>query len=280
MQCEMYLIYFRNHTCGKYFTMEFVTLALYLLLVRCICANASVKRRLCVDAVVDNYHSDAPVLDTYFMVTQNQCFMQCMRLTECQAFHFQHDNGRCELLPIPEYCLPQNTTHGITYIELNTCGQYPPRRAFLPPTDNWRWVSPTSDLSDALTMVHWGVVRYVSRVFDRGLYLPGWWKPDSYGFRAVRPYRDSVGCDGNDKPGELLSLTVGGYEWSPFTVGDAVPVDAVMGGYWVDLSPLFIVKKSFVEVTCSGYFSTAMEKAYIECDGIRNPSIMEILRYI
>ena len=276
----MYLICFRNHMHDRYFTMEFVTLALYLLLVRCICANTSVKRRMCVDAVVDNYHSDAPVLDTYYMVTQNQCFMQCMRLTECQAFQFRHHDGWCELLPIPEYCLPQNTTQGTTYIELNTCGQYPPRRAFLPPTDNWRWVSPTSDLSDALTMVHWGVVRYVSRVFDRGLYLPGWWKPDSYGFRAVRPYRDFVGCDGNDKPGELLSLTVGGYEWSPFTVGDAVPVDAVMGGYWMDLSPLFIVKKSFVGVTCSGYFSTAMEKAYIECNGIQNPSIMEILRYI
>ena len=203
------VLVFRNNTCCTYFAMELVTFVKYLLLLKCICADTVVKLRLCVDAVVDNYHSDAPVLDTYFMVTQNQCFMQCMRLTECQAFQFRHNDGWCELLPIPEYCLPQNRTQGTTYIELNTCGQYPPRRAFLPPTDNWRWVSTTSNLSDALIMELWGSVRYVSRVFERGMYLPGWWRPGLFGFRTVRPFRDFNGCDGDDKPGELLIFPVG-----------------------------------------------------------------------
>ena len=170
--------------------------------------------------------------------------------------------------------------HGMTYIELNICGQYPPRRAFLPPTYNWRWVSTGSNLSDALTMKRWGVVRYVSRVFERGIYLPGWWKPDQIGFRAIRPYRDSVLCGGDDKPGEFLILPTGGYQWSSFSVGDTVPSDAVMGGYWMDLSPLYIVKKIFGSATCSGYFSAAMEEAYIECNGKHNPSTMEIPRYI
>ena len=265
---------------GTYFTMGSFGFAKYLLLLKYICADTVVKRRLCVDAVVDNYHSEAPVLDTYFMITQNRCFMLCMRLKECQAHQFRHDDGLCELLPTTEYCLPQNVTYGMTCIELNTCGQYPPRQAFLPRTDGWHWVSTTSDLSDALTVGEFGVVRYVSRVFERGLYLPGWWRADSFGFRTVRPYHVSVVCSSSDKPGEFLNFPAGGYQWSSFTIGDTVPLDAVMGGYWMDLSPLYIVKKNFGDNTCSGYFSTAMERAFIECNGIQSPSIMEILRLI
>ena len=159
---------------GTFYAMKFVTCAKYLLLVRYIFAGTTDKRRLCVDAIIDDYHSVAPVLRTDFMITQSRCFILCMRFTDCQAFQFRHEDGRCELLPTTGYCLPQNVTCGITYIELNTCGQYPPRRAFLPPTDKWRWVSTTSNLSDALIMELWGAVRYVSRVFERGIYLPGW----------------------------------------------------------------------------------------------------------
>ena len=260
--------------------MECFIFVNYLMLVGYIYAGTANKRRLCVDAVVDNYQSEAPVFRTHLMVTQNRCFVLCMQLRGCQAFQFQPDYGRCELLPTTKYCLPQNITYGIIYMELNTCGQYPPRRAFLPSTYNWRWASTTSDLSDALAMIHGSQVRYVSRVFERGIYLPGWWRPDSFGFRAVRPYHDSVDCGGNDKPGEFLILPSGSYKWSSFTVGDTVPPDAVMGGYWMDLSPLYIVKKTFSAATCSGYFSTAMAKAYIACSGKHNPSKMEILQYI
>ena len=196
------------------------------------------------------------------------------------APRFRHDDGRCELLPTTEYCLPQNVTYGMTYIELNTFGQYPPRRAFLPPTDGWHWVSTTSDLSDALTIGEFGVVRSVSRVFERGLYLPGWWRSDSFGFRTVRPYHDAVGCSSSDRPGEFLIIPSGGYQWSSFSEGDIVPPNAIMGGYWVDLSLLLIVKKNFSNTACSGYFSTAMEKANIECDGIQSTSTMEILQFI
>ena len=260
--------------------MELLTFARYLLLLRCISADTTVKRRLCVDAVVVDYRSEARVLDTHFMVTQSRCFLLCMRLADCQAFQFQHDGGRCELLPAPKYCLPQNITPGMTYTELNTCGQYPPRSACRPPTENWRWVSSGSNLSDAVTILHWGVVGYVSRVFDRGIYLPGWWKPDNFGFRAIRPYRWSVGCGGNDKPGEFLILPTGGYQWSSFSAGDKLPSDAIVGGYWMDLSPLYIVKKTIGGVICFEYFSTAMGKAYIPCNGKHSPSTMDILRYI
>ena len=135
-------------------------------------------------------------------------------------------------------------------LKLNTCGQYLPRSACRPPTENWRWVSSGSNLSDAVTILHWGVVGYVSRVFDRGIYLPGWWKPDNFGFRAIRPYRRSVGCGGNDKPGEFLILPTGGYQWSSFSAGDKLPSDAIVGGYWMDPSPLYIVKKTIGGVIC------------------------------
>ena len=225
----MCLAFYRTHIRYTYIAMELFTFAKYVLLLRYICADMTAKRRLGVDAVVDDYHSEASVLDTHFMVTQSRCLILCMRLTDCHAFQFQHDGGRCELLPVPERCLPQNIMHGMTYIELNTCGQYPPRRAFQPPTYNWRWVSTGSNLSDALTMENWGVVSYVSRVFDRGIYLPGWWKPDPSGFRAIRPYRGSARCGGDDKPREFLILPTGGYQWSSFSIGDTVPSDAVMG---------------------------------------------------
>ena len=166
IQSKMYFIRFRNHICITYFAMEYLVFVNYLMLVGYIYAGTANKYRLCVDAVVDNYHSEAPVLRTHLMVTQNRCFVLCMHLRGCQAFQFQPDYGRCELLPTTKYCLPQYITYGKIYIELNTCGQYPPRRAFLPPTYNWRWASTTSDLSDALAMIHGSQVRYVSRVFD------------------------------------------------------------------------------------------------------------------
>ena len=142
------------------------------------------KRRLCVDVVVDNYRSEALVLGAHFGVTQNQCLSHCVRNVMCNAFHFQIDSGTCELLSRRLYCMPQNLTNGTLYVELNKCEQYPPRRAFLPPEGNWHWTSNTQNLVDGVPV---GSGTYVGRVFERGVYLPGWCNPEQGRFKFARP---------------------------------------------------------------------------------------------
>ena len=241
-------------------------------------ATALKKRRLCVDVEVENYRSNAPVLGIYSMLIKQMCFLRCMRDASCEAFHFRYQGGVCDLLPKPDSCLGQNITNGTLYVELNTCGLYPPRKAFLPPSDTWRWVSDVTDLTDTVALVSSGT-RYVSRVFERGVYLPGWWLGDQYGFRALRPYNEVTSCGSDDKPGELLIFHDGRYLWSPFTAGNPVPINAVMGGYWMDLSPLYIVKITVSGFMCAGYYSISLGQAFVECLGNHNPSSMDILLY-
>ena len=232
------------------------------------------KRRLCVDVVVDNYRSDAPVLGVHTGVKQNQCLSQCVRNIQCNAFHFRIDGGTCEHLSKRLYCMPQNLNSGTVYVELDKCEQYPPRRAFLPPEGNWHWRSNTQNLVDG---VHIGTNKYVSRVFERGVYLPGWWSRNTGVFRVARPYDSSKAICGIRNHDELLVLPPDTYWWSDFVVGSPVPVGAVIGGYWMDLSPLYIVKYKEAGIPCAGYNSVRTTKSSIYCFGVKHPNETKIL---
>ena len=234
------------------------------------------KRRLCVDVEVENYRSDTFVLRTFVVGNKQKCFINCMRENTCKAYHFRYQDGLCDLLPKPDICQAQTTTNGTLYVELNTCGLFPPRKAFLPPVVNWKWVSDVTDLTGTVAKASSGT-RYVSRVFERGVYLPGWWITDRFGFRTVSPFRKDRSC--YKRPGELLIFPKGGYLWVSFQEGGPVPTNAVMGGYWMDLSPLYIVKITVGWFMCSGYYSVSVNQAFVDCNGVNNPISMEILCY-
>ena len=233
------------------------------------------KRRLCVDVEVDNYRSDDRILSTHTIPTKHMCMVRCMRDANCHAFHFLYQDSLCELLPFPSRCRAQNTSDGTLYIELNICGVYPPRKAFLLPVGTWQWVSNVTDLTDAVPMVSVDRTRYVSRMFERGVYLPGWWTGDRCGFRAVRPYSNSRCC--MERPGELLVFPGGGFRWLPFTAGNPVPPNALMGGYWMDVSPLYVIKITAGIYMCAGYYSVSVGQAFVDCNGYYNPVTMDIL---
>ena len=75
-----------------------------------------------------------------------------------------------ELLSSRLYCMPQKVTNGFLYVELNKCGQYSPRRAFLPPEGNWHWISNTQSLVGGVPI---SAVKYISRVFEKVCISPG-----------------------------------------------------------------------------------------------------------
>ena len=223
--------------------------------------------------MVDNYRSDAIVLGAHVGVTQNQCLSQCVRNALCNAFNFQIDGGTCELLSSRLYCMSHKPTNGTMYVELNKCEQYFPRRAFLPPEGNWHWVSNTRKMVDAVPI---NAVKYVSRVFERGMYLPGWWIKTT-GFRVARPYDSSRTLCGKRNHGELLVFPPGTYRWSDFVAGSPVPVGAVIGGYWIDRSPLYIVMYKENGSACAGYYNAHTMKSSIACFGVKHPKEMKIL---
>ena len=106
----------------------------------------------CVDAVVDNYRSIAPVLSTHVGVKNSRCLILCVQNTPCKTLNYRVADGLCKLLPNPQCCMPLNVTNGTVYVELNTCGEYPPQKAFSPSTGNWKWDSDTSNLGDAVLL--------------------------------------------------------------------------------------------------------------------------------
>ena len=56
-----------------------------------------------------------------------------------------------------------------------------------------------------------------------------------------------------------------------------MPEQAVIGGYWMDLSLLYIVKQTFDRDTVSGYYSESRMKAYMPYRGVNHPRDMYTL---
>ena len=200
------------------------------------------KTRLCVQHEINDYNSSASPLQTINGTSRGRCFMECVRHqytnSSCSAFQFQPKYGFCELLP-EVTCMAENVTPGTTFVGLSECRYSAPWQPAVPEDGNWQWVTdpPTMDgtITERSPLGGW---RYVTRVLHQGLYLPGSTKVSR--FHSAGPHRVEFTCESNIQ--YLIFDDPSHYNWEAFNVGDPIPYMAIIGGYWPEYTPLYILK--------------------------------------
>ena len=231
------------------YVIAFRLLVLATLLSTVIFAVADVavkKSRLCIQYEIKSYKSFAHRCKTFNGMTKGGCFMECVRHQDkscpCEAFQFRSHDGVCELLRISSMCMAENEIPDVTFVSLSACQFIPPWQS-IKPTDQsgaWRWVADPPTKQGAIKSVSpLGGARYVARSFYKGLYLPGTYQ---FHFTARGPRNWWVRCDYNIQ--FLFFDDPSHYKWDIFYIGGHVPSTAIIGGYWPDGAPLYIVEVS------------------------------------
>ena len=219
-------------------------------------------RKLCVGFEIGNYRFAKDVLQTFVGLSRSQCLLRCIRNSTCFAFNLY--SGTCELLPANPKCMYPHPALGSTHVSLWDCDGHSPRICVTPDEHSWNWVNasdiwyPNNFVSGQDSGNVFSGVFYVVRVYVKGMLVPGWQ------YEATRPKvvdpenEERVGCNVN--VGEYLYLPdPHTYSWVAYTVGESVPLDAVIGGHGPDCSPLYIVK---YQSHVFGYYRASTKKTY------------------
>ena len=202
------------------------------------------KTRLCLQYEISNYNSSAIRLKVLKRTSRVGCFIACVRhqhaQSSCRAFQFHRKQGLCELLPeVDLTCMAEDVAQGITFVGLSECRFSPTLQSAIPENGTWRWVTdPPTKNGTVSKKSPAGAVRYVTRVLHQGLYLPGFTHRKR--FHSAGLDRVPFTCKFNIQ--YLTFEDPSQYNWEPFQVGDPIPSMAIIGGYWSEYTPLYILK--------------------------------------
>ena len=196
------------------------------------------KKRLCVQYEMDDYNSSMVPLKKMSGVTHSACFVECVRHQQggspCRAFHFRKAEGICELLPKDITCMADNTAPGTTYVHLSDCEAVAPWHGIKPSSGPLQWIAKKRGSLKLHSPL--GGDRYVVRVLNKGIWLPGRARSEAI---TERPGGGRITCRSNIQ--YINSSKPVPYRWVRFTVGDRVPPSAIVAGYWPNGTPLYIV---------------------------------------
>ena len=197
-------------------------------------ANGVIKKsRLCIQYEIKDYKSSLARLKTLNGTSRGSCFMECVRQHfGCRAFQFHPKDGLCELLPEVK-CMEEGTTAGTNLAGLSECKFLPFWLLTLPPNGNWRWVTDPPTLNK--------IIELVSRKGDAVEWIVHCTKD------CICQDTSSIHASFQQDPMVPNSFanpkySTWYYNWQPFRVGDAVPVSAIIGGYRLEGTPLYILK--------------------------------------
>ena len=240
-----------------------------------------IKTKTCVEFQLMNYSVNVPILGQRHGITREDCMTSCIRSNvSCGAFNFRSIDGACEYLPYQTCMSMQETveTDGTNVVQLGQCGGVPPGIGLLtPPEHRLRWL--TLSETGSRNVIELGSGRSVARVIYKGMYLLGF--TNRHGaFKAFDMKRNFINC-GNGVQ-YLTYSTASNYTWVSFTTSNPVPVTAVIGGYWLDGSPLYVVKVVLGGggAMKSGYYNPTTQQAYVQQPGDENgpgPQEVEML---
>ena len=258
-------------------------LTILLFFYQIIRANAVArKRRLCVDYEIQHYKStDEPLQNYTYIRTRSLCMVQCVRHSDCWAFNHHPDSATCILLPAAG-CMTLDGQHGYLYIHLSDCHMLPVKEIHRHSDGGWRWVRTNSPASrNDLIKLPGQTIRYVSRVYHDGLYLPGWYHPAAdTPFRAVS-IEDNQVVKCPPESGEFLAFNnTWDYRWQSFLAGDRLPNNAAAITYLRNGTPLYFVKKSFPGTPgydLTGFYDPVSEQNYFVNSGVMTASAVKIL---
>ena len=250
-------------------------LVLHFLIIYHLASGSTIKKtRACKEYEIRDFWDEAEESLVIPEMEKGDCFIQCGFELDCVAFNYDYHDGICHLLSGISSCMKPVITEGVIYGSLAPCIQRAPWFSKRPDDINWEWIM-TDDPYARNDLVGDGT-RYASRVYYRGLYLPGWWD-DSLGyglFRATMPGENVVECEN----GEFLAVPdPGRVIWSPVPVNGTFDMNAVIAGYGPDSMPLYITKKMISAVTTFGAYDANNQIAYFNKDGFVESTPGEIL---
>ena len=223
------------------------------------CASIN-KTRLCVEYEIPDYWAEEKALSVIPGMTRAHCMTQCVRQPLCRAFNFRPVDGNCRLLPEYLDCRTPNTTVGWLYVSLSTCSQRQPWQSTRPMESGWQWIT-SENPSVRNGTLQFGR-RFASRIHHKGLYLPGWWSPWPRGiFRGAIPHEERrQNCD----VGEFLVLPdPARFIWTPVNMRNPAPINAVIGGYAADSTPLYVARRLINSDMMPGFYNAAKKMLVI-----------------
>ena len=240
-----------------------------------------IKTKTCVEFQAINYSLNVSILGQRHGIMREECMTSCIRSkVSCGAINFRMIDGACEFLPYQTCMSPQETveTDGTNVVQLGQCDGVPPGIGLLTSTEHrLKWL--TSSEIGARSVFVMGADRKVARVIYKGMYLPGFTTRKG-AFKAYDGKRNLITCTNAIQ--YLTYSNTADYVWIHFTVGNQVPVKAIIGGYWPNGSPLYIVKTvpgGGVPEKC-GYYNPTTQQSYIQQAGVENgpgPQELEML---
>ena len=239
------------------------------------------KMRLCVEYKKENYLAKGEYITTSHANTEHKCMIKCMRHYPCTAFNYHAVNKTCILMP-ELWCMSPSSLNDTRYllVQLNPCKQQPVFTSIRPEERGWSWVTTDdpSNNADILKLPGFNN-RDISRTLYHGYYLPGFWRGDGEGFRAVDPVIMQVTKCAS---GEFLALSDSSFQWASYTAGDAVPDCALPVTLLPNGMPMYTVRYPYVygngnKEQISGFYIHATKTTYFVKSGVINPRIVDIL---
>ena len=218
---------------------------------KCAIGNTSdsvYKRKLCHQFEMKDHTSTVAVIVRKYNFSKIQCMVSCTRHRSCNIFYFRSIDGICELLEISsEICMSHNVTIGSSLVRLAECNKTPPWRIIIPTQRKLQWMEPHN----------------VAHVLHGGAYLPGFVTVKQGKFQAATMENGNIKCKVAFRV--LTYAHPNDYQWINFTIGDDISPSAVVGGYWRDQTPLYVISApSSTEVWKPGFYNAVTEKTRVK----------------
>lgn len=263
---------------------------LYILLIivwTCIPSANSSKKTLAQFSRISSARMDTSnILDTFVVKKEIDCLFKCGRTTGCAAFNYYSDNGTCEVIPAvfllgtPELPVRDGwdsvTTQSIPFVAL-PWDAGPRDRSIGAECWTWEWFDGSAPPpADTLILFEDSDIT-LGVVYSFGAYIPAQLKlsVDSYSVFQKSPFE--LGIRTVDSGYLFRNTSQCVTHWRSFTVGQTVPENAMVGGFDVDGSAVYVVR--IPSTYALGHYHPGTNSALL-CDvatPYENPDDMDIL---
>ena len=223
--------------------------------------NAIYKRQACLQFEMEDHTSATTVIGRLYCCSKLECMTSCARHRSCNTFHFRSIDCTCELLETSEMCMSHNVTNGTTMVRLSGCNKTPPWKAITPAQRKLQWMKP-HDVGPQRSILTTSTAScQIARVLHEGTYVPGFVWVSNGKFIAKTMDGKVVNC--YESFHVLTFVRQDDYSWINFVPGDEVPASAVVGGYWRDGTPLYVINVRNNIVWKPGFYSAVTGRIYV-----------------
>ena len=236
--------------------------------------NSVFKRQKCLQFEMEDHTSTAPVIYRRYYNSKLECMTSCVRHRSCNTFQFRSTDGFCELLEVSEMCMSHKVTNGTTLVRLSGCNRSSPWKVVTSDQSKLLWMEPHNVGPQRFILTTPDTRRQIARVLFNGTYVPGHVHILSGKFFASTMADKLFRCD--EAFHVLTYVHPDDYLWISFASGDEVPLSAVVGGYWRDETPHYIIIEKHV-LWIPGYYNGATKQIYVKKNTVRERTALHLL---